>query len=436
MTRVAAGPARLLAVAELRVRQAHAARLGWLVLLAFAVGFGAARWTPGTDAAARAAAADRIVFGACAALAVLVAAVPAATALPLDVRGGAARALLAAPVSRLAVVAGGVLGHGVYAALVLVGCVGAAVLGQEVGGLGTRAREAPRGFVVVGPAAAAAVTRAEPELDIAFELPAGALATGQLDVRLRPQAVNEGGELERTSEFRVTLQQPRRPPEADVVVPFTPGRPVRARLPAGGLDHRLPTTLTVHRPEGAWGLRFDAASIEVAGAPRLHLANCLTAAACLVPLLFLVAAGAGAASTRFGTPTAVGVVLAALVLFTGQDVLRDASEYVLRRDARSQAAHAAAHEHGEEDAQEDAHEDDHDHGADVSLLQVGLARGALAVLAAVPPLDVFDRGAEIGAGRVVARGALGRAAVAGAPGVALFVLLGWGLLARREIVPR
>src|SRR5688572_156909 len=98
---------KLLAIAELRLREGIAARLAWLVLLAFAVGIGAALWVHGPDAAARAALADRIVLATTWGLAFVVAAVAPALGLPADVRTGAAQTLFASPASRLQVLAGG-----------------------------------------------------------------------------------------------------------------------------------------------------------------------------------------------------------------------------------------------------------------------------------------------------------------------------------------
>ena len=168
----------LVAIAELRLREGIARRLAWLVPIGFLAGLAAAAWVPGVDLAARAAAADRAAFTVVLALGLLAAVVPAAAGLPHELRTGAVDGLLGAPLSRLAFLAGGVLGQGALATLLVVGAAGAATLGLEAGGLGAAARDPLRTFTAVGPDGEVLVTRDAGAATIALDVPAGVLAAG------------------------------------------------------------------------------------------------------------------------------------------------------------------------------------------------------------------------------------------------------------------
>src|SRR6185295_17843763 len=101
---------RVLAIAGLRIRGATAARLPWLVPVAFVAGVVCALWAPGTHVATRAAAADDVALG-----------VVASTAFASEVRTGVAQTLLSAPLSRAALVTGGTLGHAAFGLLLALG---------------------------------------------------------------------------------------------------------------------------------------------------------------------------------------------------------------------------------------------------------------------------------------------------------------------------
>jgi hypothetical protein len=429
------GLAHVVAVAGLRVRQGIAARLGWIVALGFLVGLGAAVSAPGADEAARAATADRMALGAVGALAVLAALVAAATTIPAEIRDGSADRLLASPVSRAAVVVGGVLGHGALATMVLVGGLGAALLGLEAGGLGAGARAPVRAFLPGNPGRALDVLRETGSAQVALDVPDAHVPADELVLRLSPRAVNEGGELERITRVPLTLGQPGGE-ELTLEAGWAPGREIVARFPAAGLQPGRPVHLTIHRPAGTWGLHVPAGAIEVGGAPQLFMLTSLKAALCLAPLLFLFAAAGGLGAARFNAPTALGIGFFVLVVFTGQDVLREGAAYVIRaaETAREAAAEAQesddGHDHGDHDHGE------HDHApAEVSGLQESLAHATLAGLDLLPPLDAFDRTDDVLAGRDVPARDGGRAALLVLPGLGLLLAGSWLLLARRDLLP-
>jgi len=421
---------QIAALAELRVRQGVAARLGWIVPLGAVVGFGAAMWAPGSDDAARAAVADRLVLGAMGGLAVLAALIPAATTMPRELTSGAAYRLLASPVSRFAVIAGGVLGHGLLASLLLVGGLGAAMLGLELGGLGTGEREPTRAFRVANSDEGGAVLRTSETATFQLVLPRGAIPAEELVLRLSPRAVNEGGELERTGTLPLALHQPGGYTQR-IDVGFAPGRPFTARFSGLALDPALPVILTAHRPAGTWGLLLPPGSIEAGGPPEYFVRTAFVAALCLVPLLFLVAAAGGVGAARFNAPTALGLGLFLLLILVGQDVLRDGADYVVRAAETARAYEAEGHHEG------DGHDHgDHDHTpAEVSPLQESLAKVTLAGLELLPPLDAFDRTSDLLDRRAVTPDQCLRASLLALPGLAVLMLASWLLLARRDLLP-
>ncbi len=420
---------RILALARLRLHESRSARLGLLVPAGFVLGLGAALWAPGGSDAARAAIADRSALLLVAALGVLAAAVPTALGFPADVRSGVADGVLATPTRRLAVVVGGTLGYGLFASLILVGALGAAVLGLEAGGLGGGARAPSWRFAPIGQADdAAQLTLDSATHRVVFAVPDLSIASGEIVARLDPKPIYEGGTFERTSECRIALGRPRESSRTATTVQFTPGRPFIARLPADDLESGELVHLTIHRPSGSWGLALAPGSIQVATKRELFVSSALKAALCLVPLLFLVAAGAGVGSVRFGAPTALGLALFLVAALAGQDIVRDAATFVVRT-AETQAAAAVGHE-GHDHA-------GHDHAGQVELspIQVGLARGALHVLDLLPPLDAFDRSSDLADGQAVSLARVPVAARAALPGLVVLLLVGWGLLARRDVLP-
>lgn len=429
--------AHLAAVAELRLRQGVAARLGWIVPLGFLVGLGAALWAPGADDGARAATADRMALGAVGGLAVVAALVLAASTVPQEIRDGTADRLLSSPLARATVLVGGVLGHGLLATLVLVGGLAAALLGLEAGGLGTGVRAPTRSFLPAGPETSVQVLRTTGGAEIALRVPAAHLPRDddEIVLRLRPRAVNEGGELERITRVPLTLHQPRGE-RSTVTAGWAPGREIVVRFPGAVLDPSLPLLLTVERPEGTWGLELPAGSIEVGGPPRLFLGSALRAGLCLAPLLFLFAAAGALGGARFGTPTALGVGFFLLVVFAGQDVLREGAEFVIRAAETARADAGAGHDDHAGHAHEADEPDAHDHEpTEVTALQETLARATLGGMAALPPLGAFDRTDEILAGRDVAARDAGRAAVLVLPGLGVLLGASWLLLRRRDLLP-
>ncbi len=423
------GLAHVFVIAVLRVRQGVAARFGWIVPLGFLVGLGAALWAPGADDAARAATADRMALGAVGALAVLAALVAAATTLPGEIEDGAAHRLLASPVSRGAVVLGSVLGHGVLASLVLVGGLAASLVGLDAGGLGSGARRPTRAFTSANPERGVRVVRATGSGEVQLAVRRRDIPGDELVLRLRPRAVNEGGELERITEVPLVLSQPGGE-HLMLAAGWAPGREIVARFPARGLDPSLPLVLTIHRPSGTWGLDLAPGAIEVGGPPRLFLSTALKAALCLAPLLFLASAAAGLGAARFSAPTALGIAFFLLALFAAQDVLREGADYVLREAAT--AREIAAEEHA-------AADDEGGHApasiSSISPLQETLARVVLTGLDLLPPSAAFDRTDAILAGRDVPVRDGGRAALLALPGLAVMLGASWLLLARRDLLP-
>ena len=182
------------AIATLRFREALAGGLLWLAVAVFAISVGMAFWVEGATEAARAAQADRAVLALVAALALLTAAIAPALGFPADVRSGAAQPVLCTPASRFSVVFGGALGYGGFATALLLLMAGAGLIGLELGGLGSGAREPVRDFVAATP------TRPSPDGNVlltakdrtatfAFRVPDGLESEGRIRVRIRPVGV-------------------------------------------------------------------------------------------------------------------------------------------------------------------------------------------------------------------------------------------------------
>ena len=422
--------AQLFVLAELRMRQGVASRLGWIVALGFLVGLGAALWAPGADDPTRAATADRLALGAVGGLAVLAALVSAATTIPTEIVDGSADRLLASPVSRAIVVVGGVMGHGALASLLLIGGLGAALLGLDAGGLGSAVRRPTRSYSAVNPTTDVLVTKAADSAEITLSIAPSRVPADELVLRMTPRAVNEGGELERITRVPLVLSQPGAVYVA-VEAGWAPGRELVAHFPVTGIDPALPLLLTIHRPAGSWGLFLPAGAIEAGGPPQLFLTTSLLAAGCLVPLLFLVAAAGGLGAARFSTPTALGVAFFLLTIFAGQDVLREGAAYVIRTAETAREGMDDEHFEG----------DGHDHGqhqhaaAEVSGVQESVARVTIAALDLLPPLDAFDRTDDVLAGRAVPARDGGRAALLVLPGLAVLLGGSWLLFARRDLLP-
>ncbi len=324
-------------------------------------------------------------------------------------------------------IVGSVLGHGLLASLLLVGGLATALLGLEIGGLGTGQREPTRAFAPANVAGEVSVVRATPSLEIQLQVPPGAIPGEELVLRFAPRAVNEGGALERTGSLPLMLHQP----GGDVQyrdIGFAPGRSFTARFVAADLDPALPVILTIHRPSGTWGLVFPAGSIEAGGPPELFVQTTMKAALCMMPLLFLISAAGLLGAARFNAPTALGLGLALLVLLAGQDVLRDGAEYVVR--ASETARQLETEGHAADDGREHA-----DTPAEVSPLQRSLADVALVGLRALPPMDAFDRTSDLLDRRSVTPPQCARAALLALPGLSVLVLAAWLLLSRRDLLP-
>lgn len=420
---------RLLAVAELRLREASAARLVALVPLAFLGGIAIARWAPGTDPADRAAAADRVVLACAGGTAILVVLLLAATAFAEDVRRGRALALLATPVSRAEVAVGGIVAHAAFGLLLALALAAAGILGLDAAGLGSRARRAVRPMAPAevlgrGEDGVAVLSRASPSVVCRFRVPEGREPGEPIRARLAARARVESG----FDEAGVLLAAVHREGEA-------PGNPRRVEykatvafeteLPAGDLVAGEEALLTLVRESGAWSLRFGERSVEIGGARRLFAAEAALAVAGLLPLLVLSAALGAAASARLGATTAIGVVSFLLLVGSGRDVIDDAARYVVAR-AEAQAETTGGHDHAGHD---------HGHDAEVTPLQVALARTALGVLGTVPDLASAWRLDEVAAGRAVRREDLAGGASRAAGPCAVAALAAWLLLRRRELTP-
>jgi hypothetical protein len=420
---------RLLAIAELRVKEGIAARLAWLVLVAFVVGVGAALWAQGPDPAARAALADRIVLWTAWGLAFVVAAIVPALGLPADVRTGAAQPLLASPASRLEVVLGGTLGYGALATLLLVAMATASTLGMQLAGLGAAERDPVRPVADAEIADAAAdgtftINAAAPVATFRFRVPEGLTAGETLRVRLAPKSRLETT-FERATTVFVSAHRPGGGEADGLRVAFKAGLAFTAHLPVARLLPGEEAELTVRRVSGGRALVFAPGSVQVGGARRLYSLAVVQAALCAAPLLFLLAAVGGLGAARFGAPTAVVFAAFVLLLFAGRGVIEDGARFLV--DAAKDPSVIDHHEH-----------EGHDHAApdsDVSPARVAIAKAALAVFGVLPRLETFDRTDLLVERRATTFADLGRAAGEGLPAALLVTLAGWLLFRRREVVP-
>jgi hypothetical protein len=414
---------RLLAIAELRLREGLSARLAWLVLVAFVVGIGAAHWARGADEAARAAQADRVALWTAWGLAFVVAAVVPALGLPSDVRTGAAQTLLSSPASRFEVVAGGVLGYGALSTLLLLAMSGASVLGMQTVGVGAAQRDPVR---PVGAAEIAApnsgdafVVQADaPTAAFRFRVPQG-LAPGEaLRVRLAPRAYRVETGMDRATVAVLSLHRPGEGETDPRQVRFKAGTAITAHLDLGGLRPGDEAELTFRRASGRWKLRFEAGAVEIGGARRLFAWSLLTASVCAAPLLLLLAAVGSLGAARFAAPTAVILAASLFLVVVGRDLVVDGARFIVE-SAGAGPSHAG-----------------HSHGPpEFSATQVALAKGAIAALSVVPRMDAFDLTDELVERRAPTAEDVGRAAAQGLPAAALLTAAAWILLRRREIAP-
>lgn len=419
---------RLLAIAELRIREGMAARLAWLVAGAFAVGIAAAAWAQGADAAARTALADRIVLWTVWGLAFVVAAIVPALGLPSDVRTGSAQTLFSSPASRFEVLAGGTLGYGALASLLLVAMAGAATLGMQVAGLGAAQRESMRREFAAEVVAnredgTAVVDATSSTVTFRCTIPADLAPGDRLRVRFEPRAHFDTG-FDRAGEALVSVARPGGRAGNDVRVPYKATTSFMAKLPLGDLAAGDAAEITLRRTSGRWALVFHPDSVAVAGAPRLYAGSLLVAAICAAPLLLMLASVGALGASRFGAPTAVILAAFLFVMFVGRNMVVDGAKYIVDAAADPTLAH-----------EEDEHGHEHGPSADITPARVAVAKGALAVFAMLPRYDTFDRTDELVARRAPALPDIGRAAGEGLPAAAVLTIAGWLLLRRREIVP-
>jgi len=413
---------RLLAVAELRLREGFAARLAWLVAIAFFVGIAAAHWARGADDAARAAHADRVALWVAWGLALVVAAVVPAIGLPSDVRTGAAQTLLAAPVSRFELVLGGVLGYAAFSTLLLVAMAGASILGMQVVGVGAAQRDPVRTVVLprlvdAGPDGTFVVESGRETATLRFVVPKSIAADDLLRVRVAPRASRIETGPDRASVAALSLHRPDAGESDATTFRFKAGAPFTAHLPLGALRPGDEAELTIRRVVGRWKLAFDERSVEIGGERRLFAGSVVVAALCAVPLLLLLAAVGSLGSARFAAPTAIVVAGTAFVLFVGRTTIVDGASYVVRAAATRKAQ-------GDESAP-----------PEFSSALVAAAKGALAAFSVVPRLDAFDRTDDLVERRAPSIADVARSAAEGLPATAGVVIAAWLLFRRREIQP-
>lgn len=420
-----------LAIAELRLRAAVATRLPWMVVLTFAAGAGIANWAPGADVRARVVAAGEIALGVAAASAVLGVLVVAATGLATEVRTAVAQTLLATPLSRGALVAGGVLGNTLFGGLFVLALAGAATIGLDAGGAGTRSREParpmhPARVLAAGGDGIAELGAASNEVRARFVVPDGLPRGGDLRIRFAPRR-----RIESSWDAGCTLE----------IGVARPGGPISGRrvgckagvafeteVSLGDLGPGDEADVVVRRISAGWVLRFGDGSIEVGGARELFVWNLVKASACLVPLLALTAAVGAAASARLGAAAAIAAVSFLVILVAGRDVIVDGAEFVVEQGAAqdAQAGHDhAGHDHG-------AHGDGH--GARVTPAQVALGRVVLAVMTVVPDARAFWRFDDLAASRATTPRDIADAFAAGLLPCAAVTAGSWLLFRKREIL--
>lgn len=413
----------VLAVAALRFRACVAARLALLMPLVFLAAAASRAFVAAPTPAEMAAQADRALLALVSGLAVLVAAVPAALALPVDIRRGRAHALLAAPVSRFQFVLGDVLGHGAFAALLAAGMSGAALLGLDLAGLGSGVRESSRAYSAVElPEDGAVLERGHDTVALPFRVPDGLGARDKLRVRVTPRLIHQSGDYPFAETCRIGVGVPGRA-IADRSVRFGLNLPFTVDLPLEGLEAGDTGELRLHGGTESWKLSL--VSVEVGGGPRLFTLDVLLGVATLTPLLFLLSAAALCGAARFGPPTACATVLAVAALLASQDILRDSAQFVLQIARSDQAEAEREHAAG-----------GHEHDVErVSPAQIAIARVTLRALSVVPPLETFDRSDALVQRRAGDLEQVGRAAGAAAIPFVLALCVAWLGFRRREILP-
>jgi hypothetical protein len=419
---------RILTIAELRLREGIAARLAWLVAVAFAVGVGAALWAQGPDPAERAAIADRVVLWTAWGFAFVVAAVVPTLGLPADIRTGSAQTLVSSPASRFEIVLGGTLGYGALSSLLLVAMATAATLGMQIAGLGAGQRDPVRTVASAHIEDAAkdgsfTLGKDAPVATFRFRVPAGLEGGDTLRVRFAPRSRIETTFEQATTVF-VSAHRPGGDESGGRRVAFKAGAAFTAHLPLGDLRAGDEGEVTVRRTSGGRALVFAPASVEVGGARRLYSLAVVTASLCAVPLLLLLAAVGSLGAARFGAPTAALFAAFVLLVFAGRGVIVDGAQFIV--DAAADPSIVDRHEH-----EGHAHAGD----ADITPARVAIARAALAAFDVLPRIDTFDRTDLLIDRRAPAPSDLSSAAAQGLPAVALLTLAGWLLFRRREIVP-
>ncbi|MCE9634263.1 MAG: hypothetical protein K8T90_01035 [Planctomycetes bacterium] len=423
-------PVNLLAIAELRLRGAWAARLAWLFVPAAAAGVGFAAWAPGTDPHVRAESADALAMSACAAVALLAVLVLAATTLAGEIRTAVAHALMSAPLSRWSLVAGGVVGHAAFGVLLAVGLCASAAIGLDLGGLGSRARDEVRpvtDVVLDGPGAdgVVVISKQAPEIRGRFVVPSGMAAGDEFRVELAPRGQVESS-FESSGVLEVSVGRPG-DPTPPVRVKYKASVDFEARVPVGDLRAGDVAELTLRRVRGGWRLRFRPGSVQAGGARELFGWNMAKACLCLLPLLAMAAAAGAAASARLGAVASLALVMFLVVLVAGRDVILDAAAFVV--DAGEAEAEA------EHEGSGHAAHDEHDHATHVSALQVALAKGAQQGMRLVPDAASFWRFDDLASGRAVRAGDVGHAFASGLLPCAVLLGASWFLFRRRELQP-
>ena len=415
----------MFAVAQMRFRAGVAGRLPWLIVLAFLTALTTPWWVGAPTVVEAAAQADRAVLTLVVALAVLVAAVPAAIGLPFDIRRGSANSVLSAPVSRFQVVLGEVLGSGTLACVIALGMAGAGLSGLEFVGFGAAVREPARAYVVVPTSADGApveLSRTSDTVALPFEVPEGLDAEGTLRVRIKPRLIHQSGGYPFSDSCQVGVARPGQA-ASSVRAEFGLNVPFTVDVPLGDLGAGEAAELTVSGGQGAWKLRLM--DVQIAGPPRRFTLDVMLAMACLAPLLFIASAVALVGAVRFGAPTAAGLVLAVVLLFGAQDILELSARYVVETAADMELAHAG-HDHA-----------GHDHGpVAVTTTQIALARATLGVLSVSPRLTTFDRTDALVARRAGSLDDVRRSLLAAVLPLSAFLIAAWLLFRRREMIPR
>jgi len=395
----------VLPVAALRLREALAGRILFLLPLHFLLALAAASAVPGPTPEARGEAADAAALALAAVLGLAAAAVLGAGPLAderLRPRGGV---VLASPAGPAARVLGTALGTG-GALLLLVGALLASALAAvDLGSEGPP--RAPRGLWRAASLDGGVpddrepglswLTAAAPEATVRFDAPAPADAW--LEVEARPRLGGAGMPGLKRASFRF---------------PDAPG--AGAARDAAGLQGalRVPVPAGARRVVVArerdnldLGLRTAGVRLDVGPRPRA-LARALHAAALGAGLLAAMAA-AIALSTVAGAGVAAAGSLSLALLSLFRATFADAAGMLAHAGAMERAIEAAHGAHG--------------HGAELTGTPPALAPLFRALSALLPDGTRFDLGGAVAGGEVPDPGDAGTAVLAGLAAAALFLAL-------------